>query len=143
MPVRKARGIWQGDLKSGRGTVSVESGAVDAQPYSFSSRFETGTGTNPDELLGAAHAGCFSMQLAHILAQDGHEATRISTEARVSLGTTGGAHVEHIELVTEGEVPGIDEATFRDYAERAKDGCAISKALGAVDIRLQATLSAA
>lgn len=140
MPVRKARGIWQGDLKSGRGTVSVDSGALDAHAYSFSSRFESGEGTNPDELLGAAHAGCFSMQLAHILAQDGHEAKRIDTEARVSLGTEGGAHVEHIELVTEGEVAGIDEATFRDYAERAKEGCAISKALASVDIRLQATL---
>lgn len=141
MPVRKAHGIWQGDLKSGKGTVSVESGIFEGQPYSFSSRFEEGKGTNPDELLGAAHAGCFSMALANMLAQDGHEATRIRTEARVSLGTEGGAHIEYIELVTEGEVPGIDEATFRDYAERAKTGCPVSKALAALEIRLQASLT--
>lgn len=142
MPVRKAHGEWQGDLKSGSGTLSVESGAFDRKPYTFSSRFESGEGTNPDELLGAAHAGCFSMSLANLLAQDGHEASSIRTEARVSLSTEGGAHIEYVELVTEGDVPGIDAATFREYAERAKTGCPVSKALAALDIRLQASLVA-
>lgn len=137
MPVRKGIGVWRGDLPSGDGTVSVESGVLGEQPYTFASRFEEGKGTNPDELLGAAHAGCFSMALANMLAQDGHRPTSIRTEAHVALSTEGGAHIEHIELRTEGEVPGIDEAVFREYAEKAKTGCPVSKALAATEIRLQ------
>lgn len=140
MPVRKAHAVWRGDLQSGDGTTSVESGAFDKQPYSFPSRFQEGKGSNPEELLGAAHAGCFSMALANELAQDGHEATSIRTEARVTLETEGGPHIAHVELVTEGEVPGIDQATFEAYAERAKTGCPVSKALAALEIRMQASL---
>lgn len=140
MPVRKGNAVWSGDLKSGNGTVSVESGTFDSS-YSFASRFEQGAGTNPDELIGAALAACFSMALSNELAKDGHTPTRVATEARVHLSTDGGAHLERIDLVCEAEVPGIDEATFAPYADGAKSGCPVSKALAGVEITLQATLS--
>lgn len=140
MPVRTGHAVWSGDLKSGNGTVSVESGTFDAA-YSFPSRFEQGAGTNPEELIGAAHAACFSMSLSNGLAKDGHTPTRVETEARVHLSTEGGAHLTRIDLVCEAEVPGIDEATLRRYADDAKSGCPVSKALTGVEITLQATLS--
>lgn len=140
MPTRTANAVWHGDLKSGNGTVTVQSGLFQEAAYSFPSRFEQGTGTNPEELIGAAHAGCFSMALANMMAQDGHVATRIATEARVELSTDGGAHIAGIELVCEAEVPGLDAAAFQEYAEKAKAGCPVSKAL-AVEIRLRARLA--
>ncbi len=140
MPVRTGRAVWSGDLKSGNGTVSVESGTFDAS-YSFPSRFEQGAGTNPEELIGAAHAGCFSMSLSNLLAKDGHEPRRVETEARVHLSTEGGAHLTRVDLVCEADVPGIDAATLQRYASDAKDGCPVSKALTGVEITLQATLS--
>lgn len=139
MPTRSAHATWRGDLKSGAGTVKAGSGAFEGS-YSFPSRFEEGDGTNPEELLGAAHAGCFSMSLANMLAQAGHTPTRVATEARVTLGQEGGGPaVTGIELVCEAEVPGIDEDAFREHAEKAKAGCPISKALAA-PITLKATL---
>src|SRR5438093_6990228 len=120
MPVRSAEAVWEGDLQGGKGTMRFGSGAWEGQ-YSFSSRFEEGTGTNPEELIGAAHAGCFSMALAAGLTKAGNNPTRISTKAQVSLEKVGeGFKITTIELNTEGEVPGIDEQTFLDAAETAK-----------------------
>jgi len=109
--------------------------------YSFSSRFEEGTGTNPEELIGAAHAGCFSMALSAGLSQAGFNPTRVQTEARVHLQKADdGFKISRIELTTEAEIPGIDEKTFIEHAERAKAGCPVSKALAGVDIQLTARL---
>ena len=138
--VRTSKAQWNGSLKDGKGTVSLGSGAYDGQ-YSFSSRFESGTGTNPEELIAAAHAGCFSMALSAGLGKSGFTPTRISSEAKVHLETVGeGFAITKIELVTEGEVPGIDEAAFLEHAEGAKKNCPVSKALGAVEITLTAKL---
>jgi osmotically inducible protein OsmC len=113
------------------------SGAFEGS-YTFASRFEDGAGTNPEELIGAAHAGCFSMYLALILSKAGHVPTRISTTAKVHLGE--GPKITLIELATVGEVPGIDQQTFADFAEQAKTGCPVSQALAAVDMKLTAKL---
>jgi lipoyl-dependent peroxiredoxin len=138
--IRTSKAQWNGSLKDGNGTVSLGSGAYDGQ-YSFSSRFESGTGTNPEELIAAAHAGCFSMALSAGLGKAGHQVTRISTEAKVHLEKVGeGFSITKIELVTEGVVPGIDDATFQEFAESAKKGCPVSRALGAVEISLNAKL---
>jgi lipoyl-dependent peroxiredoxin len=138
--IRTSKAQWNGSLKDGKGTVSLGSGAYDGQ-YSFSSRFESGTGTNPEELVAAAHAGCFSMALSAGLGKAGITPNRIATEAKVNLEKVGdGFSVTRIDLVTEGEVPGIDEATFLKHAEDAKKGCPISRALGAVEITLSAKL---
>ncbi len=140
MAVRIAQAEWQGDLPTGRGTVETESGAVKGT-YSFSSRFEDGAGTNPEELLGAAHAGCFSMALANALANAGFPAERIRTTARVHL-TKGpeGFGIPRIELQCEAEVPGISPEAFQEEARGAKAGCPVSRALGAVQIDLDARL---
>jgi osmotically inducible protein OsmC len=115
-------------------------GAYDGE-YSFGSRFESGAGTNPEELIAAAHAGCFSMQLSGLLSKDGHPPRRISTTAWVKLDVgQQGADITSIELETEGEVPGIDAATFAKTAEMAKDICPVSKALKAVKMSVKATL---
>lgn len=140
MPVRTSRAIWQGDLKGGSGTVRLGSGLFEG-PYSFPSRFEEGEGSNPEELIGAAHAGCFSMQFANLLAQAGFEATRIETEAEVHLSMEDGPHIAKIVLNTEGQVPGVDEARFQELATQAKTGCPISKALAAVPLELRARLA--
>lgn len=140
MPVRTAEAVWEGDLKDGKGRLSLGSGAFEGQ-YSFTSRFEEGTGTNPEELIGAAHAGCFSMALSAALAREGHTPTRVQTTARVHLEKVGDANsITRSELVCEGEVPGIDEATFLEFAENAKKSCIVSRALGAIDITLEAKL---
>jgi osmotically inducible protein OsmC len=115
----------------------LASGAFEGQ-FSFSSRFEEGTGTNPEELIAAAHAGCFSMALSNGLAQGGHTPTSVETTATVHL--EGGA-ISRIDLVTEAVVPGIDDAAFQEAAAAAKVGCPVSKALAAVEITLQATLT--
>ena len=141
--IRTSKAQWNGSLKEGTGTVSLGSGAYDGQ-YSFSSRFESGTGTNPEELIAAAHAGCFSMALSAGLGKAGFTPTRVSSEARVHLEKVGeGFGITKIDLVTEAEVPGIDEATFREQAEGAKKNCPVSRALGAVEITLDARLVAA
>jgi osmotically inducible protein OsmC len=117
------------------------SGAFEG-PFTFASRFETGKGTNPEELIGAAHAGCFSMALAAALGRAGHNPTSISTNAKVHLGATDvGPTITRIDLDVEGVVPGIDQATFQEFAEGAKKGCIVSRALAGVStITLNATL---
>ncbi len=140
MPVRTAEAVWEGDLQNGKGTLRLGSGAFEGQ-YSFTSRFEEGTGTNPEELIGAAHAGCFSMALSAALAREGHTPTRVQTTARVRLEKVGDAMaITGSALQCEGEVPGIDEATFLKFAENAKKNCIVSRALGAIEITLEAKL---
>ena len=140
MAVRTSEAEWQGNLAEGKGTMKLGSGAYQGQ-YSFKSRFESGTGTNPEELIGAAHAGCFSMALSHGLSQAGHTPKRVHTTAKVHLDKAeGGFAITRIELDCEAEVPGIDEATFRQQAEAAKTNCPVSKALAATQITLNAKL---
>ena len=140
MPVRSSSAVWEGDLKGGKGRMKVGAGAYEG-PYSFLSRFENGSGTNPEELMGAAHAGCFSMAFSNILAKAGHTPRSVSTIARVHLDKVGeGFKITTVELITEGVVPGIDEQSFRQHAESAKKNCPVSQALGGVDIKLTATL---
>jgi len=141
MPVRKANAVWEGDLKGGNGKISLGSGAFEGR-YSFGSRFEEAGGTNPEELLGAAEAGCFSMALSAALGRAGHSPKRIATSAKVHLDKVGeGLSITKIELNCEGEVPGIDDATFQDFATKAKETCIVSRALGAVEITLEARLA--
>jgi osmotically inducible protein OsmC len=140
MAIRTANAKWGGALKDGSGTMALGSGAFQGQ-YSFSSRFEEGGGTNPEELVGAAHAGCFSMAFANILAQAGHEPRRIETTARVHFEPVeGGFGITHIEFSTEGEVEGIGDEEFQGHAEEAKQSCPVSKAPGAVEIMRDARL---
>lgn len=140
MPVRNASAVWNGTLKDGNGSMKLASGAYEG-PYSFGSRFEEATGTNPEELIGAAHAGCFSMALSAGLGKSGYEAKRVATSARVHLEKVGeGFEITRIELTTEAEVPGIDEATFQEHANGAKENCPVSKVLRAAAISLDATL---
>jgi osmotically inducible protein OsmC len=143
MPVRNAAAIWEGGLKKGKGKLSLGSGAFEGT-YSFASRFEQGAGTNPEELIGAAHAGCFSMALAMILEQAGFAPEHIHTSASVHIDKSGdGFKITSIELDTEARVPGIDEKTFKEKAEMAKKGCPVSMALsgGTVVIKLLARLA--
>ncbi len=140
MPVHTANAVWEGDLPSGKGTMKLGSGAYEGA-YSFKSRFEQGSGTNPEELIGAAHAGCFSMALSHMLASDGHKPKRVRTSAKVHLDKVGeGFKITRIELDSQAEIPGIDEKTFMEYADKAKKGCPVSQALTGVDINLKARL---
>jgi lipoyl-dependent peroxiredoxin len=137
---RTGSAIWRGDLKSGNGTVSTESGAIDMLPYSFNKRFGEEKGSNPEELLGAAHAGCFSMALSKELGDAGMTAEEISTTARVTLDQVeGGFGITKVHLTTRVRIPGGDEAAFRKAAEGAKAGCPVSKLFNA-EITLDATL---
>ena len=137
MPVRNASAEWNGTLKEGAGAMTVGSGAFNV-PYSFSSRFESGPGTNPEELVGAAHAGCFSMFLSALLTTAGFTPTRISTTATVHLGD--GPTITLIELETQAQVPNLTEAALQEHAEAAKKNCPVSKALAGPEIKLHATL---
>lgn len=138
--IRTSKAQWNGSLKEGSGTVALGTGAFEGA-YSFPSRFENGTGTNPEELIAAAHAGCFSMALSGVLGKAGISVTRVSTEAKVHLEKVGeGFGITRIDLVTEAEVPGINEATFQEHAQGAKQNCPVSKALSAVEITLEARL---
>lgn len=140
MPAREASAQWSGALADGRGEMSFGSGAWQGA-YSFSSRFEEGSGTNPEELIAAAHAGCFSMSLAHELSEAGHVPTSVDTTATVTLSKAeDGWAISRVDLVTEADVEGVDEADFQSIAEGAKAGCPVSKALAALEITLQATL---
>lgn len=143
MPTRIANAHWEGDFKRGGGTVALSSGAFEG-PYSFSGRFEDGPGTNPEELLGAAHAACFAMALSVGLTQAGTPPESLDVEAKVTISQVdGGFAITKIDLDLRGKVPGIDEAAFREAAEGAKAGCPLSKALAAVpEINLNATLEA-
>jgi osmotically inducible protein OsmC len=142
MATRNGSAEWRGDLQSGTGTVSVASGLFTEGNYSFSSRFEEGPGTNPEELVAAAHAGCFSMALANILTEAGHAPESIATTARVHLRQVDGVPtISQIDLETEGRVPGVDQDQFADYAAQAKAGCVVSRALAGVgEITLDAKL---
>jgi osmotically inducible protein OsmC len=138
MAIRESSAIWEGNTIEGKGSMRLGSGAFEGA-FSRASRFEDGPGTNPEELIGAAHAGCFSMALSSHLSKAGHIPTRISTSAKVHLGV--GPKITLIELSTVGEVPGIDEKTFVEFAEEAKKGCPVSQALAAVEITLTARLA--
>jgi osmotically inducible protein OsmC len=141
MAVRTASAQWNGDLQSGSGTMALGSGAFEGQ-FSFRSRFEDGPGTNPEELIGAAHAGCFSMALSNILAEGGNPPDAVETSAKVHFGPTeAGPTIQRIELTTRGKVPGLDDAGFKEAAEAAKKGCPVSRALTGVEIELDAALA--
>ncbi|PKN92303.1 MAG: peroxiredoxin [Chloroflexi bacterium HGW-Chloroflexi-6] len=137
MTTRTSFAEWKGNLKEGSGTMKLASGAYEG-PYTFASRFEEGKGTNPEELIGAAQAGCFSMFLSALLAKAGYTAESIQTSATVHLGE--GPTITLIEVKTEAKVPGVSEAEFLELAEAAKKNCPISKALAGPEITLSATL---
>ena len=140
MPTRNAEAVWNGSLMEGKGTMSVGSKAFSGA-YDWRGRSGDGAGTNPEELLGAAHAGCFSMALSHQLAQAGHPPTRVHTTAKVTFEKQAeGFAITRIDLATEAQVPGIDDATFQKMANGAKEGCPVSKALKATPIHLTAKL---
>jgi osmotically inducible protein OsmC len=139
MPVRNASAVWEGRLKDGKGKVKLNSGYESS--YSFASRFEKGEGTNPEELIAAAHAGCFSMALASGLGKNGFSPERIHTTANVTLAKVGeGFQITEIELNTEARVPNIDGKTFLEHAEDAKKNCPVSRALAGTAIKLNAKL---
>jgi osmotically inducible protein OsmC len=137
---QKASAVWQGSLKEGAGTLSTGSGALSAKPYSFKTRFEGEQGTNPEELIGAAHAGCFSMAFSKILGDAGFTPTKIETTATITLEPKDGGFAitaSHLDVVA--TIPGIDDATFQELAGKAKSGCPVSKVLNAtitMDARL-------
>ena len=140
MAVRTADAQWSGSLKDGNGSMKLGSGAFEG-PFSFKSRMEEGTGTNPEELIGAAHAGCFSMQFSAMLEHAGFTPERIHTSSKVYFGPVdGGFAITKIELTTEGAVPGIDAAKFQELAQAAKTSCPVSKALAGTEITLNAAL---
>ena len=139
MPTRTANAEWNGSLPEGTGRMAFGSGAFEG-PYSFNSRMEEGPGTNPEELIGAAHAGCFSMALSGVLGADGHEPDSIKTEAKVRFEKEGeGWAIKGVALTTRARVPGMDDEAFRKAAEDAKANCPVSQAL-AVEISLDAAL---
>ncbi|MEA2407616.1 MAG: lipoyl-dependent peroxiredoxin [Thermoleophilaceae bacterium] len=142
MPKRTANARWEGSLQDGNGTMRMGSGAYEG-PYSFQSRFEEGDGTNPEELIAAAHAGCFSMALSGELGKAGHEVESIETEATVHIDKVdGGFAIKRIELRSRVTAPGLDDAEFQRAAEAAKEGCPVSQALAAVEtIELDAQLT--
>ena len=140
MPVRNAEAQWEGTLQEGKGIMRFGSGAFEGQ-YSFGSRFEEGTGTNPEELIAAAHAGCYSMALAGALGRNDTPPTRVATTADVHLNKTdAGFRIQRIDLKTEAEVPGLDDAKFQEIAEATKSGCPVSVLLSTAEINLEAKL---
>jgi osmotically inducible protein OsmC len=140
MPVRKAQAVWEGSLQDGNGKMALGSGAFEG-PFSFGTRFGDVPGTNPEELIGAAHAGCFSMALSGGLGRAGYTPNKIETRAEVKIERgDSGFRITNIHLITEADVPGIDEATFQEQAEATKKACPVSQALAAVDITLDAKL---
>ena len=143
MATRSGSAQWRGDLQSGSGDLTVGEG-VFSGPYSFASRFEEGDGTNPEELLPAAHAACYAMALSNMLASAGHVPESVKAGARVTLRNVDGSPtIQRIDLKVEGRVPGIDDAAFQDLATQAKAGCVVSRALAGVpEIELDATLVA-
>ena len=140
MPTRTARAIWNGNLPKGSGHITLESGACESS-YSFGSRFEAGSGTNPEELLAAAHAACFAMALSLELGKAGFAPERIDAEAKVSIEPAdGGFAIRSSRISCEARVAGIDAETFARHAEATKKGCPVSKALAGVEITLDAHL---
>jgi len=140
MAIRSADAEWKGSLADGNGSLSTESGALKGS-YTFRSRFEEGEGTNPEELIAAAHAGCYSMALSHGLSQAGHVPENVRTTAEVHLEKVAdGFAITKVELRARARVPGLDAETFQDHARQAKAGCPVSKALKALEITLDAEL---
>ena len=141
---RHATAIWNGALADGKGTITTQSGALSDHGYSFKARFqdESGkSGTNPEELLAAAHAGCFAMQLSHFLAENGTPASELKARSVVSVDqVSDGFAITGSAVTLEAKVPGLDDATFQELARKAKDGCPVSKALGAIQLTLDAKL---
>src|SRR5437588_1005949 len=142
MAVRNGSAEWRGDLQDGAGTLSVGDGVFEGQ-YSFASRFEEGSGTNPEQLIAAAHAACFSMALSNILSQAGHPPESVNTTARIQLRNVDGAPtLTRVDLDTEGKVPGVDEQRFQEYATQAKEQCPVSRALAGIpEMELTAKLT--
>jgi osmotically inducible protein OsmC len=138
MPTKKADAVWKGDLKSGKGTMKLESGSYEGK-FSFATRFEDKSGSNPEELIGAAHAGCFSMAFSNELDKAGFKPNSVETHAEVTIDGGAGA-ITTIKLTTKGDVPNIDNDKFQEIAQAAKKGCPVSKALAGVTIKLDATL---
>jgi lipoyl-dependent peroxiredoxin len=140
MPTRNATAVWNGAIKEGNGTMKLGSGAYEGR-YSFGSRFESDPGTNPEELIGAAHAGCFSMALSGFIGRAGHTPETITTQAKVHIDKDDdGFTITRIELDTEANVPGLDDAEFQQLANTAKEKCPVSRALAGVEITLDAKL---
>ncbi|WP_348267465.1 OsmC family protein [Edaphobacter paludis] len=138
---RSASAVWHGSLKEGKGTISTQSGTLKDTQYSFGARFAEGVGTNPEELIAAAHAGCFTMALSAQLTEAGLVADSIETTAAVTLDMHGeGPTITKIHLTTKAKVPGADKAKFDELANKAKVGCPVSKVLKAAEISLDATL---
>ena len=138
---RSASAVWHGGLKDGKGTISTQSGTLKEAQYSFGTRFENGVGTNPEELIAAAHAGCFTMALSNQLTTGGMTVDSLETEAIVTLETTDdGPTVTKIHLVTKAKVPNAEKEKFDELAKKAKDGCPISRLLKAAEITLDAQL---
>lgn len=137
---RRGSAVWQGGLRDGQGTLSTESGVLEGQPYGYGTRFEGTRGTNPEELIAAAHAGCFVMALSMILGQAALRAERLATQATVTLEQVeGGFAITRVHLKLEASVPGADQATFEALAQKAKAGCPVSKVLNA-DVSLETRL---
>lgn len=137
---KTASAHWQGDLKHGKGTISTESGALKENPYGFNTRFEGAPGTNPEELIGAAHAGCFSMAFSMLMGEENFTPDNIDTKATVTLEKlSDGFAITAVHLEMQARIPGIDQAKFEEIANKAKNGCPVSKLLNA-DITLDATL---
>lgn len=138
---RSGSAVWTGDIKGGSGSVSTESGVLDAVPYSFAKRFGEEKGTNPEELIGAAHAACFSMALSGALGGAGLTADRIDTTAQVTVVPDGGGFtITAVHLVVKASVPGTDAEGFAKIAKGAKEGCPVSKVLAGAEITMDATL---
>ena len=140
--IRKAWAVWNGGIKDGGGTISTETGALKEAPYGFKARFENGKGTNPEELIGAAHAGCFAMALSLVLGEAGFTPEKIETHADVSLEKLGGGFeitASHLKVVA--TIPGLDDVKFQEIANKAKTGCPVSKLLKA-NITMAAKLEA-
>lgn len=143
MPTRKAHARWEGSVKEGKGQVDFGNGAFKA-PYSFLSRFENGMGTNPEELLAAAHASCFAMALSLVLGKAGFQPDYVDTTAQITVSPQdGGFRITGSHLVCEARVPGIDDAGFIEHAKAAKEGCPVSQALAGIEITLDAKLAEA
>jgi osmotically inducible protein OsmC len=137
---RSASAVWRGSLKEGKGVISSQTAALGLMPYSFAARFESGVGTNPEELIAAAHAGCFSMALSAELGKAGFTPDLIDTTAVVTLDLHGTPTITKIRLTTKAKIPNIDKAKFDEIANGAKAGCPISRLLAAAEITLDATL---
>ena len=144
---RTAQAVWSGGLKDGNGAISLQSGVLKDSPYTFKARFEDESGksaTNPEELIAAAHASCFTMQLSFFLQEAGHPAAKLTSSAEVTVGPVEGKGntISKSALTLRGDVPGMEEAQFLELAKKAKESCPVSRALGAIEITLDAKLEA-